>query len=186
MKSLPRTRLSWSLVLFLSVASAQAQDEYSFDVSAFEQKPFELGGYAELKNEDFALNRSGTFYQVNNFGLPQRDTLNRSTATLQLSGKLRHGIGTFDFRTNSSLERDQWAHGHDNTIYEAALSMRPAPSLTIEAGKRSLKWGKGYAWNPIGFVERSKDPNDPQLAREGFVMVDGSTKPAPRRRCSRP
>jgi hypothetical protein len=35
-----------------------------------------------------------------------------------------------------------------------------------------LRWGKGYAWNPIGFVERPKDPNDPELAREGFVMAD--------------
>ena len=38
----------------------------------------------------------------------------------------------------------------------------------MEAGKRTLRWGKGYAWNPIGFVERPKDPNDPDLAREGY------------------
>jgi hypothetical protein len=34
-----------------------------------------------------------------------------------------------------------------------------------------VKWGKGYAWNPVGFVERMKDPNDPDLAREGLVML---------------
>jgi hypothetical protein len=43
----------------------------------------------------------------------------------------------------------------------------------MEAGKRALKWGKGYAWNPMGFVERPKDPNDPQLAREGIWMANG-------------
>ncbi len=92
---------------------------------------------------------------------------------MQLAGKLRHGIGTFDFRTNSDLRRDQLGHDYDNKIYEAAYSIRPDPGLTMEAGKRVLRWGKGYAWNPIGFVERPKDPNDPQLAREGFVMADG-------------
>jgi hypothetical protein len=61
---------------------------------------------------------------------------------------------------------------HDNSVYEAAYSIRPRPGFTAEAGKRALKWGKGYAWNPIGFVERPKDANDPQLAREGFVMAD--------------
>ncbi|MDO9600831.1 MAG: hypothetical protein Q7J02_00805, partial [Rhodocyclaceae bacterium] len=38
-------------------------------------------------------------------------------------------------------------------------------------GKQALKWGKGYAWNPVGFVERPKDANDVELAREGFTMV---------------
>lgn len=159
--------------LLVSVAGIASEEEYSFDVSAFERKPYELGGYVEFKQEHLALNRDGVGYRLGSLGLPQRENLDRSTATLQLAGRLRYGIGTFDFRTNSSIQRDQWRHGHDNSIYEAAWSIRPAPSLTLEAGKRSLKWGKGYAWNPIGFVERPKDPNDPQLAREGFVMVDG-------------
>lgn len=163
----------WTFALYFSISGMTLADEYSFDTSAFEKKPYELGGYVELKQEDFALNRSGIFYKLNNAGLPQRESLDRTTATMQLTGKLRHGIGTFDFRTNSSVQRDQWAHDHDNRIYEATWSIRPDPGVTVEAGKRSLKWGKGYAWNPIGFVERPKDPNDPQLAREGFVMADG-------------
>ena len=165
-------RRFWPLVLLFAIASVKAAEEYSFDASAFEKKPFELGGYVELKQEDFALNRAGAFYKLNNFGQPQRDDLGRTTGTLQLAGKLRYGIGTFDFRTNSGLQRDQLAHDHDNTIFEAAYSIRPSPGLTMEAGKRALKWGKGYAWNPMGFVERPKDPNDPQLAREGIWMAN--------------
>ena len=167
-----RLRRLWPLVLLASIAGAQAAEEFSFDASAFEKKPFELGGYVELKQEDFALNRAGAFYKLNNFGQPQRDDLGRTTGTLQLAGKLRQGMGTFDFRTNSGLQRDQLAHDHDNTIFEAAYSLRPSPGLTMEAGKRALKWGKGYAWNPMGFVERPKDPNDPQLAREGIWMAN--------------
>ena len=172
MKRRRRLRQFWPLALLLAVASAQAADEDSFDSSAFEKKPFELGGYVQLKQEDFALNRSGAFYKLNSLNQPQRDDLGRTTATMQLDGKLRQGIGTFDFRTNSDLQRDQLAHDHDNSVFEAAYSIRPDPGYTIEAGKRALKWGKGYAWNPIGFVERPKDANDPQLAREGFVMAD--------------
>jgi hypothetical protein len=163
----------WPLVLVFSVASASAAEEYSFDASAFEKKPFELGGYVQLKHEDFALNRAGAFYKLNNFNQPQRDDLGRTTATMELVGKLRYGIGTFDFHTHSDLQRDQLAHDYDNTLFEAAYSIRPTPGVTMEAGKRVLRWGKGYAWNPLGFVERPKDPNDPELAREGFVMADG-------------
>jgi hypothetical protein len=173
MKYLWRTRLLWPLVLLASAAGAQAAEEFSFDSSEFERKPFEIGGYAQLKQEDFFFDRGAAFYQLNNFDQPQRERLDRTTATLQLAGKLRYGVGTFDFRTNSDQAWDQLGHYYDNKIYEAALSIRPDPGLTVEAGKRVLRWGKGYAWNPIGFLERPKDPTDPQLAREGFVMADG-------------
>jgi hypothetical protein len=165
-------RRFWPLVLLFAVASAKAAEEYSFDASAFEKKPFELGGYVQLKQEDFALNRAGAFYKLNYFNQPQRDDLGRTTGTMELVGKLRYGIGTFDFRTHSDVQRDHLARDHNNTVFEAAYSIRPSPGVTMEAGKRVLRWGKGYAWNPLGFVERLKDPNDPELAREGYVMAD--------------
>lgn len=173
MKRVPGGRPSLALILLLWLASARAAEEFSFDAAAFEKKPFELGGYVQLKQEDFTLNRAGAFYKLGSFGQPQREYLDRTTATLQLAGKWRHGIGTFDFRTNSDVQQDQVAHDRANTLFEAAYSIRPNPGVTLEAGKRALRWGKGYAWNPIGFVERPKDPNDPQLAREGYVMADG-------------
>lgn len=172
MKLARRPRLLWPLVLLASAAGTQAAEEFSFDASAFEKKPFELNGYVQLKEEDFALNRSGALYKLTYFGQPQRDDLDRTTGTMQLAGKLRPGIGTFDFRTNSDVQRDELAHDHDNTVFEAAYSVRPDPGLTMEAGKRAMRWGKGYAWNPIGFVERPKDPNDPELSREGYGMAD--------------
>ena len=51
------------------------------------------------------------------------------------------------------------------------MTAQPAPVFTLDVGKRVAHWGKGYAWNPIAFADRPKDPNDPQLAQEGFVMA---------------
>jgi hypothetical protein len=56
-------------------------------------------------------------------------------------------------------------------VQEAYLAAQPAPSATVELGKRVTKWGKGYAWNPVAFVDRPKDPSDPELAQEGFVLA---------------
>ena len=159
-------------MLLLLAAGARA-DEYSFDVSQYEKKPFELNGYVELKAESLSLNHDGAFYKLNYYGQPQRDSLDRATETLELAGKLRQGIATFDFRAHADASQDQLADDQNSRIYEAAFSLRPKPGLTLEAGKRALSWGKGYAFNPIGFVQRTKDPNDPQLAREGYVMADG-------------
>jgi len=168
-----RTRGSWWLLVLVFLALGAQADEYSFDISKYEKKPFELNGYAELKGEDFALNPDGALYKLNYYGQPQRESLTRATETLELAGKLRHDIATFDFRTHSDFQQDQLAYDRTNKFYEAALSLRPRSELTLEAGKRALSWGKGYAFNPIGFVQRPKDPNDPQLAREGYVVADG-------------
>ena len=159
-------------VLLAQCAGALAAEEFKFDASEFEKKPFEISGYLQLKQEHFGLNRDRVFYQLGNAGQPQRDSLDRTTATLELAGKLRAGMGTFDFHTHSDAWQDQLTRAQSNKMFEAAYSIRPDPGVTIEAGKRTLRWGKGYAWNPIGFVERSKDPNDPDLAREGLVMAD--------------
>jgi len=166
------TRRCWPLVLLLLTAGAQA-DEYSFDMSQFEKKRFELGGYVQLEQQDFSLNRAGALYKLGYNGEPQLDSLGQTTEILDLTGKIREGIGTFDFHTYSQLQQNQVANDQNNKFYEAAFSLRPTPGVTLEAGKRALSWGKGYAFNPIGFVQRPKDPNDPLLAREGYVMADG-------------
>ena len=51
------------------------------------------------------------------------------------------------------------------------ISLKPSSSLTIEIGKKTLKWGKGYAWNPVAFIDRPKNPDDPELSLEGFIVA---------------
>jgi len=57
------------------------------------------------------------------------------------------------------------------TSYEAYLSFKPSPSFTLDIGKTRQSWGKGYVWNPVAFVDRPKNPDDPSRAQEGFVVA---------------
>ena len=72
-------RLLWLATVLSFGAHAQ---EFSFDASEFEKKPFEFGGYFEFKAERAWLNPSGSFTKLN--GL-DRNTLDRNTATLKLN-----------------------------------------------------------------------------------------------------
>jgi hypothetical protein len=148
-----------------------AAEEPGVAFSEFEKKPFEIGGYAELKQEHFWLNRGAPLYELSFPDRAARSGLDRTTGTLQLKGKYSHGIASFNFLTNSDITRDQTAHDHDNVFFESYLSFKPDPNFTLDAGKKTLDWGKGYAWNPVGFVQRPKDPNDPTLAREGYTFL---------------
>lgn len=157
--------------LLVATSIAHAGEAYTFDASQFEKKPFEWGGYLEPKFDRFDLNRGSTFYGLSTAGIEQRAKLDRGTATLKLNGKLRAGNWVVAARTHSELTRDQVAHANTNRFDELVASWKPADGFTLDAGKTVLKWGKGYAWNPVGFVERPKDPNDPELAREGFTVL---------------
>jgi hypothetical protein len=42
----------------------------------------------------------------------------------------------------------------------------------MQAGKSSLYWGKGYAFNPVGVINPTKDPDNPELSGEGKNLVN--------------
>jgi len=155
-------------VLACLLAGAALAEEFSFDASEFEKKPFELGGYFEFKTERAWLNRDGSFYTLN--GL-DRSTLDRNTGTLKLNAKATQGIASVNLRVGADARRDELTRENSNRFDEAYVSFKPDPGFTLDIGKQALKWGKGYAWNPVGFVERPKDPNDVELSREGYTMV---------------
>jgi hypothetical protein len=53
-------------------------------------------------------------------------------------------------------------------LYEGFLSLNSSSSWTIDAGKKTFKWGKGYTWNPVAFIDRPKNPDDPEVGTEGI------------------
>ncbi len=167
-----RTRVLALCAVLLSAPAAGA-DQFSFDVGQFEKKPFELNGYAELRAERFWLDRDNALYQLNFFDTEQRSQLNRSTGALELAGLYRAGIATVQATVHGEAMRDDLGHASEARFYEGYLTLEPATGMRIEAGKRALRWGKGYAWSPVGFIERPKDPNDPELSREGFMLLAG-------------
>lgn len=157
-----------ALLLAAALSLGAHAEEFSFDAGEFAKKPFEFGGYLEFKSERAWLNGDGSLYRLNGLN---RDTLDRNTATLKLNAKVTRGIASLNLRSSAEVRRDDLTGERINRFDEAYVSFKPDPGFTLDIGKVSLKWGKGYAWNPVGFVERVKDPNDVELAREGYTMV---------------
>lgn len=160
--------------LFLAssvMCAANAADEYSFDMSAYEKSPYEFGGYAEIRWEHFQFNQQSNLFRLNYFGKPPPSDNDRYTGSLQLEGRYSHDALSMYARLNPEIYNDDFGDDSDITTHEAYVSWKVATSTTLDAGKKLFKWGKGYAWNPVGFIERPKDPNEPDLAREGFTAI---------------
>jgi hypothetical protein len=74
-------------------------------------------------------------------------------------------------KLNSDIQQSYLGWSDKTSIFEGYVSLKPSQSFSIEAGKKTLKWGKGYAWIPTAFVDRTKNPDDPALALEGFTVL---------------
>lgn len=173
MRAARRLKLWVSLWVMLT-GHAAAADNYSFDVTAFEKKPFEWSGFAELRPEHFDLDREAALYRLNTFDQAQDLSPQRLTGSLELNGLYRRGIASIQATWHGDTVHDDLQDTTQGTLYEGFVALDPATGIRLEVGKRARRWGKGYAFSAVGFVERLKDPNDPTLSREGFVMLGGS------------
>lgn len=164
-------RLAFIAVCVLAALPAWAEE--TFDLSAYEKKAFEWKGYLELKPERQFLRQDSTGYFLQYPG-ETRSSADRFSAAAELSGILRHDALSFSFTGHASYLDEPKGSASDARFYEAYARWQPDPRTAVDLGKRALGWGKGYAWNPVAFLDRGKDPADPELSREGFVMATGS------------
>jgi hypothetical protein len=148
-----------------------AADEFSFDTSETEKKPYSFGGYAEAQPILFFLDKDAALYKTRFYDRHVSNPLPQYESTLQLDGGYEWDIWKAFVRLNNNLDYTYEGWSSDSKPYEAYLAVKPFPSLTAAAGKMTAKWGKGYAWNPVAFVDRPKDPDDPALNLEGFYMA---------------
>ena len=161
--------LCFFILLYSSFLSA---DDYQFDLSEIEKKPYNIGGFLEFRPVLFGLDRDSALYQLKFFDKDEGQVLDQYNFGLRLEGSYQKGVASAHFRADGILRYDYQGWNEDARLLEGYLSLRPSPGLSLNAGKEMVQWGKGYAFNPVAFASRPKDPNDPTEALEGFFVID--------------
>jgi hypothetical protein len=167
-----RTAIACAAWAGLSALPALAADE-SFDAAAYDKKAFEWTGFVEARPELQRLRPGSAGYALQYPGDTRRSA-QRLGAAAELSAVLRHQTLSFNFTGHANWLDEPRGAESEVRSYEAYASWQVDVGSNVQLGKRALRWGKGYAWSPVAFLERAKDPTDPELAREGFVMATGS------------
>ena len=176
-RALPRAAsiLSFSLCIIISLflpMAGTADDSYTFDISEVEKKPYHLGGYLELRPVLNVLDKESALYRLQYYNQDQGSTLTEGNARLQLEGSYEKGIGRVYMKTNTDYQYSDHQGGDERSaIFEGYGTLKPSPSWKFDMGKKTLKWGKGYAWNPVNFLDRIKNSDDPELSVEGYIMA---------------
>jgi len=168
--ALLRSFLTLGLILFNVYASGQ-EEPYAFDIDEFAKKAFSLDGYIEFRPSLAWLRQDSSLYTLKFYDRDNPKTL--AQGYFAFLGDLSYRKGLFEALIEPYL--DYLATPYESeaslNLFQGYLLLKPSIAFSVYAGKRTLRWGKGYAWSPTGVVERPKNPNEPDLVREGYWMI---------------
>jgi len=179
-------RLSLRILFFLVFIYSSipgylfAEDENSdtidldFEIPEVEKKPYSLNTEFEISGTIKGFDEDSLLFNQKYPNSRNDDTFFQSDLNLKVEGSYRIGIVKLYARLNGDLyynDDENWEN--DRKTEEAYVSLLPDPSITLDAGKKVLKWGKGYAWNPAAFFSRPKDIEDPDATLEGYYVISG-------------
>lgn len=147
--------------------------EYDFAIPEANPVPWSFGGRLTARYTGHFLDDTTTGYRrmYADAATDPGDSTHDFQALAELSASWRSKGFQAVLLTHHDRTWTFFDTGWDHAIYEGYISFSPAPNLTLDAGKKPVLWGTGYAWNPAGFLNRTKDPDDPGLNLEGRTFL---------------
>ncbi|MDQ7032401.1 MAG: hypothetical protein Q9M37_06765 [Desulfonauticus sp.] len=147
--------LSFLILIQTEFAFAQNQD-YDFNLDEFEKKSFDCRGYLSLNPKITVDNKEQRLYSAIN-ELQIEPSYKKDWINLKAN---------FSFFAMLYSKEDNDYKFIINNLYQTF-----GEDFSLSLGKQSLKWGKGYIYNPIAFLDRVKNPLDPESVREGYYLL---------------
>lgn len=161
-------KLIQAFLLALALAPAASGGDYDFDVPAREEAPknLELSGNLDARYSLLSSNTSAPLYKLQYYGQRPAGTLSQYRADLYLNGDYRVGQTGFHAKIYAQYYSEA---SNDLSLHELYGTLALGDSAVLAAGKRMYSWGKGYAFNPVGYVNPQKDPENPELSQAGLM-----------------
>ena len=160
----------YSLLVSSPVLWNTADDQdYEFIIPAEEEgAKLEINGNLDAKWGILQSNRTSPVYGLQFFNQDKPDYLSQYRLDFYLNGDYQYKQVGFTMRTFSQYTNEKT---FKLSFYELYGSLNLSPRFTFSVGKRRYNWGKGYAFNPVGYVNTEKDPENPDLALAGKSSV---------------
>lgn len=155
--------------IFPSAAFAQDEDLYSFDVEEFTKKTWEWKNVVTLSGSSKQLNQDAGIYPLK-FPVQEQNQIQEWSLLWTMDHRWDWDWSRLYLIGEASITRSSMEGADDNSSFlrEAYWQLSVFDPHSIEIGKRLLRWGKGYVYNPVALLERPKNPADPEASREGL------------------
>lgn len=162
------------VMLMLSAFSILCAQDNSFEIPTEEKEQrLEWSGNLDGKYTASRMRTYSPLYQLQFGG---QDTLPEWLSQYRLDLYLNADYQTkdigFHLKTHGTYYGDSLA---DFNLFEAYGNWNLSVNTFIQAGKKTYNWGKGYAFNPVGYVNPFKNPENPELAQTGLLSLNFET-----------
>jgi len=154
----------------LSIPGISSAQEEEVTSSPEQEKKLEWSGNLDVKYALFHMDVRSPFYTLQFLTKrPSSSYLTQYRLEPYLNAEYRTSDLSFILKTHATYYSDADARVD---LFEAYGSFSPSFNTTLQAGKRVYNWGKGYAFNPVGFINSIKDPENPELAQAGLLSAN--------------
>lgn len=133
-----------------------------------DEEKLEIGGALDVSYSLLIPRTDSTIYKLQYFGKDSPDLLSTYPLDLYLNGDYQTDKAGVHIKTVTTI-----TGGSDPafTLYELYGNYYPSDNSFLQVGKRTLRWGKGYAFSPVGYISPVKDPENPEASLEGFPLI---------------
>ena len=159
------------LFVFMLFAGITAADDYSFDISEIQKKPYEFSGDIRFNSFLSRTNQSSDVFKLKYYSQTGNTYIYGDYLKPELFFKYKIRQFSYNISGNAALSYSDNQWQFDKKLYENYISYK-TNNLSFEFGKRSLKWGKGYIWNPTNYAGRQKNIDDVDAALEGYYLLN--------------
>lgn len=154
----------------ISIVFNAFADNYSFnldELESIETKSYEYGGYIKGEYKYQMINESSPLY-------PSKNKDVQDTKLTEAFLNFKYFQDSLSFHTDLMANHENIDHIQEETytLNQAFVNYKYDANHQLYLGKKTLKWGKGYFFNPVAFIDRKKDPNDPEASREGYFLAN--------------
>ncbi|MBI3005246.1 MAG: hypothetical protein HYY49_07475 [Ignavibacteriales bacterium] len=156
-------RFAWLIILPALALSQEEAGEIETP------KRLEWSGNLDVKYSVFHMVQSSPIYRLQFYNKDVSPYLSQYRLEPYLNAEYRIQDLGFQLRTHATYYSDNES---SFDVFEAYGSYSPSINFTTQAGKKVYNWGKGYAFNPAGFVNPVKDPENPELAQAGLLSIN--------------
>ncbi|MCD6564538.1 MAG: hypothetical protein J7K53_01205 [Bacteroidales bacterium] len=157
------------VALFTNAFTSGFSQEYDFDIPEEEEAKIEFNGNLDAKLGILQTRKSSPFFGLQFYDVSEKsDYLSQNRLDFYLNGEYRYKKVGFFMKTFTQYAKEE---SLSPSFFELYGSLNLSPRLSMSIGKRRFNWGKGYAFNPVGYVNAEKDPENPDLALAGKTSV---------------
>jgi len=156
-------------VIVIAASITVVSQDYSFDIPKKEEARILFNGNLDVKWAFLRTRNHSPFYQMQ-FSQYKNVEHNLSQYRLDyyFNGEYRNQKLLFQMKTFSQYSKEAPLQ---ISMYELYGSLNLSPRLSFGIGKKRFIWGKGYAFNPVGYINTEKDPENPELALAGKPLA---------------